>query len=299
MNGMQPSAVVVGVDSSEASQQALRYAADLAHRIHRPLRIVRAFEASGYSVRPQAHRPDNAHAAFRKPAERLCADAVDEVAAWYADLDVTVRVEPGSAVETLLEESETAEVVVVGRRGAGGFASLLLGSTALHVAAHAHCPVLAIPGPAALAGPARRGVVVGVDGSEASQAAVEYAFQSASELGEPLTAVHSWFDAMVQLGATAPGFYYPPPPEDQQLIQTEERLLLAESMAGWSEKYPDVTVEQTTVHEHPVQALVERSVDASLLVVGSRGRGTMRSLTLGSVSHGVLHHASGPVAVVR
>jgi nucleotide-binding universal stress UspA family protein len=218
---------------------------------------------------------------------------------WYPDLDVRVRVEPGSAVETLLQESETAAAVILGSRGSGGFPTLLLGSTTLHVTALAQCPVIAIPGPTAHPGPARRGVVVGVDGSAASEAAIEYAFQSASELDEPLTAVHSWFDSMAQLGVSAPGFYYPMAAQDELLIQTEERLLLAESMAGWSEKYPEVAVEQTTVHQHPVQALVEASEQASLLVVGSRGRGTMRSLTLGSVSHGVLHHATGPVAIVR
>ena len=86
---------------------------------------------------------------------------------------------------------------------------------------------------------------------------------------------------------------------DPRLVNDEERVAMAESMAGWSEKYPDVKVEHRVVRDHPVHALVAAAGHAQLLVVGSRGRGTLRSLLLGSVSHGVLHHATGPVAVVH
>jgi nucleotide-binding universal stress UspA family protein len=86
---------------------------------------------------------------------------------------------------------------------------------------------------------------------------------------------------------------------DPALVANEEKRVLAESMAGWSEKYPDVQVEYQILPGHPVQALVIGAATSSLLVVGSRGRGSLRSLLLGSVSHGVLHHTRGPVAVVH
>jgi nucleotide-binding universal stress UspA family protein len=97
----------------------------------------------------------------------------------------------------------------------------------------------------------------------------------------------------------APGVYDSSWFESDAVLEVEEQLLLAESVAGWSEKYPDVHVERKVVRRHPVVALVEESASASLVVVGCRGQGTLRSMALGSVSHGVLHHASGPVAVVR
>jgi nucleotide-binding universal stress UspA family protein len=86
---------------------------------------------------------------------------------------------------------------------------------------------------------------------------------------------------------------------DPVLVNDEEQLVMAESMAGWSEKFPDVAVEHRVVRDHPVHALVGAADNARLLVVGSRGRGSLRSLLLGSVSHGVLHHATSPVAVVH
>jgi nucleotide-binding universal stress UspA family protein len=161
------------------------------------------------------------------------------------------------------------------------------------VATHAHCPVVAVPRTPVDA-PARHGVVVGVDGSELSEAAIEFAFQMASETRENLTALHAWYDpAPTGDGLMMPLVY------DPVLVEKEEELVLAESMAGWSEKYPDVEVEHKVVQGHPGHALVTVAATATLLVVGSRGRGALTSLLLGSVSHGVLHHASGPVAIVH
>jgi nucleotide-binding universal stress UspA family protein len=106
--------------------------------------------------------------------------------------------------------------------------------------------------------------------------------------------VYAWYDqAHSGIGLMVPLGY------DPDMAAREERLVLAESLAGWQEKFPDVAVVHSVVLGHPVPALVSRSATARLLVVGSRGRNSLRSLALGSVSHGVLHHATGPVAVVR
>jgi nucleotide-binding universal stress UspA family protein len=127
-----------------------------------------------------------------------------------------------------------------------------------------------------------------------SASAIAYAFEVASDVGEPLLAMHGWYDpARTRAGRMIPLDYDP-----ADAIQ-EERLALAESMAGWQEKFPDVSVKHRVVYGHPVPALVSAASAARLLVVGSRGRGTLRSIVMGSVSHGILHRATGPVAVVH
>lgn len=299
MNGTTRRPVAVGIDRSDYGQAALLYAAQLAHRQHRPLRVVHAFESSLVSVRLQAAGSPDVTGVFRNSAQRLCDEAVETLSVSNPDLEVSVRLQAGSAVETLLEESRGAEALVLGRRGVGGFASLLLGSTTLQVTGRAHCPVITVPGPHDDE-PDRYGVVVGIDGSEVSEHAVEYAFRTASELDERLVLLHAWYDpASMQIAMLAPGAYDAGWFESNGVLEADEQLLLAESVAGWSEKYPDVEVQRKTFHRHPVLALVEESAAATLVVVGCRGRGALRSMTLGSVSHGVLHHASGPVAVVR
>ncbi|MGZ4614238.1 MAG: universal stress protein [Actinomycetes bacterium] len=294
MDGTRTHAVVIGLDRSAPGRAAVEYGAELAHRRHLPLRLVHSFEPSQYSVRPTVGWTPNIEGVLRNAAQRLCDETVEVLGVVYPDLEVTARLQPGSAAETLLEESERAEVVVLGSRGTGGFADLVLGSTTLHVASHARCPVVAVPDPGDGEEPVRHGVVVGVDGSEVSQTAIEYAFQAASEVHEKLVAVHAWYDpTRTGVGLMMPLVY------DPMAVDNEERLVLAESMAGWSEKYPDVEVEHKVIRDHPVRALVVEGAGARLLVVGTRGRGAIRSLALGSVSHGVLHHATGPVAVVR
>ncbi len=138
----------------------------------------------------------------------------------------------------------------------------------------------------------RHGIVVGVDGSPASDAAIEYAFQAADRAEQPLVAVHAWWDpAITDVSAMQMVFDLAP-------VEREQRAELSAAIASWSEKYPKVQVESKVVHAHAVLALTEESRTAALLVVGCRGRGELKSLILGSVSHGVLHHATGPVAVV-
>jgi nucleotide-binding universal stress UspA family protein len=285
--------VVVGVDHSEAAKAAVHYAAELASRRHLRLHVVHAFESAELNVRATIGWTPELETALRGSAERLMDTTLDVIASQYPDLDVTSRLDPGPTVAALLEESERAETLVVGSRGAGGFAGLAVGSTTLQVASHARCPVVAVRAPVPGEAP-RHGVVVGVDGSELSEAAVEYALRAASDVGETMTAIHVWHDpAQLGPGVMLPVVY------DPTLVEQEERLVLAESMAGWAEKYPDVTIEAKVVRGHPVHCLVQEATRSRLLVVGSRGRGAVRSLVMGSVSHGVLHHATGPVAVVH
>lgn len=293
MNGMTRNAVVVGVDQSYAGRAAIEYAAKLADNHHLPLRLVHVVEASQYPVRRTIGHAFDVDGAIRKSAERLVEDTGEVLRLVYPTLDITVATPVGSATETLLEESQHAHTVVVGTRGSGGFTDLMMGSTAMHVAAHAACPVVAVPDPPDVE-ERRRGIVVGIDGSATSESAIAYALEMALEANEPLLALHSWYDpARSGTGRMLPLGYDP-----ADMVQ-EERLALAESMAGWQEKFPDVAVDQKVVYGHPVPALVAAATAASLLVVGCRGRGALRSLVIGSVSHGVLHRAKGPVAVVH
>jgi nucleotide-binding universal stress UspA family protein len=290
---MNKRSVVVGLDRSDHGRAAVEYAAAEADRRGLALRLVHAYESSQYEVRSSVGWSVDSPTIALNTAQRLIDDTTDVVHLAYPEMELTTRLEPGSAVQMLVDESEHAELIVLGCRGSGGFTDLVVGSVTLHVSSGAHCPVIAVPDPDRYPGP-HRGVVVGVDGSELSEAAIGFAFQAASTAGEPLTAVHAWKHP-VQLG---PGVVIPQVYDDGS-VREDERLALSESVAGWSEKYPDVPVEQKVVPWHPVKALAEESKSARLLVVGSRGRGAVRSAFLGSVSHGVLHHASCPVAVVR
>ncbi len=285
--------VVVGLDRSQQGWAAVELAASMAARRHLPLTLIHAFEPSQYLVRPAQDLVPDATGMLRNAAERLSDDALDVIRAFHPGLVVDSRVEPGSAVSLLLAASEHASLVVVGSRGTGGFTELLLGSTTLHVAGHASCPVIAVPTPGEEPRE-RRGVVVGVDGSPRSESAIAFAFEQADDVGEGLTALHAWYD----ITRTGTGTMMPLGYSPREVLQ-EERLALAESMAGWQEKFPDVAVRHRVVAGHPVQALVAESQRSRLLVVGSRGLGSVRSVILGSVSHGVLHHADTPVAVVH
>lgn len=285
--------VVVGVDSSDEARAAVEFAAGYAARRGLGLRLVHAYEPTVYGVHPTYGMTSEMSASLRTRAEKVLEDAVEVLSLVHPALRATTRLEAGSPAAALLDESATADLLVLGSRGVGGFTDLLVGSTTLHVASHAHCPVVAVP--AALdSSSARHGVVVGVDGSPVSELAIGWAFQLADEWGEPLVAVHTWTDP----ATTGPGVMLPLV-YDAALVDREEELVLAESLAGWREKYPDVTVTPRVRRGHPVRILVEEAATARLLVVGSHGRGALRSLVLGSVGHGVLHHAPCPVAVVR
>jgi len=284
--------VVVGLDSSDTGRAAVEYAAELASRQHLPLRLVHTYDLIQTTVRPSYGWTPDAETVVRRSAGRLLDEAVEVLSIAYPDLQVTAVLQKGSPVKVLLQESHRAHTIVLGSRGSGGFADLMIGSTTLHVAAHASCPVVAVPNPPDNDQP-RHGIVVGVDGSELSEAAIGYAFEAASEAADKLTAVHAWHDP-TRNGNGMMAIMY-----DLADLLQEEHLALAESLAGWQAKFPDVEVEKKVMLGHPVPALLEQAANARLLVVGCRGRGALSSLVLGSVSHGVLHRAIGPVAVVH
>jgi nucleotide-binding universal stress UspA family protein len=169
-------------------------------------------------------------------------------------------------------------------------AGLLLGSTALQVVAHAPVPTMVVR---RLEPAVRREIAVGVDGSAAGEAAVAFAFEEAGLRKARLRAIHVWSDPdLAGAGELMPLVY------DPQIVAEDQIRRLGESLAVWREKYPEIQLVSEVVHGRPVRILAGASTRADLLVVGSRGRGGFAGLVLGSVSHGLLHHAHCPLAVV-
>lgn len=282
--------MVVGVDGSRSSLRAARWGAARAHHHGVVLRLVSAF---GWPEGQDDHRPTHGRTyralLLDETTDRL-AVAASEVTAELGDLEVVQHVGIGHPVPVLGQEARHAQLVVLGDRGLGGFSGLVLGSVALGMAARSACPVVVVrgPEPAAADGDAPLPVVVGVDGSPLSEAAVAFAFAFADERGAPLVALHTWWVDPV-LG----------PVLDREVTSQHEHEVLAERLAGWADTYPDVRVERMVVHRQAVGALRELSERAQLVVVGSRGRGGFEGMLLGSVSQALLHHSACPVAVVR
>ncbi len=284
--------ILVGVDGSEPALEAVRWAAREAERRRAGLRVVSAF-----AWMPTSHPDDPRRGADSREARlssvRELVGAAATVAAQVAPgVEVTRAVLAGYPVQTLVTEAAHAQLVVVGDRGLGGLTGLLVGSVAVALAAAAACPVVVVRG-AEPGGqvPTEGPVVVGVDGSPGSEAALAFAYEAAAARRAPLVAVHTWQDYLVDLTVG--------PLSDWDAVETEEHQILAERLAGWGEKFPDVRVQRVVTIDRPAHALVEQSASAQHVVVGSRGRGNFAGLVLGSVSHALLHHAKCPVAVVR
>jgi len=290
---IQP-AVVVGVDGSQHSLVALDLAADEATRRREPLRIIAAFLWPMFSLAaqvPGAAITDDALDA----AGRMLTDAADKIRGTHPGLRVTTEVVIGSPGGVLVGESERASVVVVGNRGHGGFTSLLAGSVATQLATHARCPVIVVRPGSTPATATTRPVLVGVDGLERTEPAIEFAFEEAASRGAALTAMHIWSEP------PRPGSEpFKPVVYDYGEAEREADRLLAETLAGFQEKYPDVPVARELIYGvDPAYHLRRASAEASLVVVGSQGRGELSGLLLGSVGQSLVHHAQCPVAIVR
>jgi nucleotide-binding universal stress UspA family protein len=281
--------ILVGYDGSTDAQVALDWALDEAGRSGRPVRLAYVFEWLtmagwiGPGMAPGGW-PDET---VRRQVADMVGKAAADAAAERPGLTVRGEVFDGPPALVLQERSADAGVLVLGSRGQGGFAGLLAGSTAVSVTAHAHCPVVVVrEGQAATSGP----VVVGVDGSETSLRALGFAVERAAQRDVPLRVLRVW---------EPPGERWVPPDFDPEAVTATERAAAESDLARWRESFPDVPVDIEVAAGNPAALLVEQSRSAQLVVVGTRGRGGLRGMLLGSVSQQLIQHAHCPVAVVR
>ncbi|WP_405547042.1 universal stress protein [Streptomyces phaeochromogenes] len=235
--------LVVGIDGSEGSLEAVDWAADEALRHEVPLHLLHAAAAD--------------HAA-----------------------------------SALVGKGRNALALVLGSRGLGGLAGLLLGSVSLHVAAHADCPVVVVRGGVEHRHGRFGSVVVGVEAGKCSGTAVQFAFREAQARGCRLVAVHAWSVPVGNPGPPGLSGYA------LQALESPPALVLADALRGSAQQYQDVPVSSQVVEGSARQALLDAASSADLLVVGARRRHGRVGLQLGLVNHAVLHHAPCPIAVV-
>lgn len=280
-------AIIVGIDGSERAQAALTWAAALATARKLPLHLVAGTAPKQGYYGPGLPIPPDIYDEFDRLAEQDLRAAAEKARKIGPKLDVTIEHQRQASVPLLLEMSRKARMIVLGSSGGGGFDGMLTGSTAVAVVSHASCPVAVVHEGGVPDGP----VVVGIDGSEISADAIGAGFDEASWRQTRLVAVHARGDLDRSTLGLDWGWTVPE--------STEAEQALAESLAGWQEQYPDVSVERVVVDDRPRHLLLEWSTRAQLVVVGSRGRGGFRGLLLGSTSQALLHHSSCPVLVVR
>ncbi|WP_198676004.1 universal stress protein [Kribbella monticola] len=276
----EPKFVLVGVDGTPESQVALRWGIQAAAARGTGVRIVRAYldqvaqwpaiGAEGFVPASQADRYQaELDADVDIVRDRL---GYENGSGWLANYP---------AADAILTEAPQAELIVLGSRVSTKLGAAVLGSVATAVTAKAPCPVVVVRGT-----PADGPILVGTDGSDDSDSAVRFGFEQAQRTGSDLQVVYCW----------------QPLARNEVSIDEAEKLLrdwLAESLAPYRDKYPGVRVRAEVVTGRASVVLTERSSGCSMVVVGSRGRGGVRGLLLGSVSQNLLHHAACPVVVVR
>lgn len=284
--------VMVGYDGSEVSEHALQFAVEEARMRGLPLEIIAAWE------QPTVDLGMGAGAAIDPAMSEVVAEQAAELANRAADkvqesgVEASAVAVPGPAAAALVDRGEYADLLVMGSHGRHAVADLLLGGVSRQVATHAKCPTIIVRPDSAQ--PAR--VVVGIDGSDQAGRALDFAFDEASRRGWALRVVHAWEVAVI--GFDVDSATYPKGGILDDVEDAETRLG-AEVLSGHVARYPDVNLEVRIVRGPAAEVLVDASRDASLLVVGSRGRGGFTALLLGSISHKVIHHATCGVAVVH
>jgi nucleotide-binding universal stress UspA family protein len=271
--------ILAGYDGSPGSQEALAWAAAEARSRGSPLTVCSAWAPEYPAMPGEISSFDLA----RRSGERTQAQGVQFV----HDLMVPVEIQPlltaGPAAAVLCEHCARAEMLVVGSRGQGGFAGLPLGSVSSQVAAHAHGRIVVVRGHwRRVPTHAPPLIVVGTEGSAASEPAVEFAFEEAAYHGTALLAVCALADAPGNLGCA------------REIEDSFEYLI-----SRWEKAHPEVVVGRHISQGCARTALLDAAGEAQLLVVGARGRGGIEDMMLGSVSTVLLQHAPCPVGIVH
>lgn len=284
--------IVVAVDGSETANAAVAWAAMAARSDNLPLLLVNSATLPalyGTTVAFTQSDFDMVHA----DGERILAEAkqiATDVAGPDTTIEVSAELVTGSIIPALLDLSKNASLLVVGSRGLGAFTRSLVGSVSSAVTRHASCPVAVIKDDSVAEVVARSGpIVVGVDGSDNSMPAVEFAFAAAAARGAEVLAVHAWADAS----------QFRLPDLEFSAVAAAEEALVSAALAGSRQDYPDVPVRTVTVRDRPARNIVEQSEGAQFVVVGSHGRGGFKGMLIGSTSQALLHSVECPIVIVR
>jgi nucleotide-binding universal stress UspA family protein len=279
--------IIVGYDRSAEAKSAAAWALDEASRTGAAVEFFYAYQwpvwAPAASMVPSpAVFPDG-------QTDEEIRDSLNQAVAaarrTHPAVRTSIAIVHADAALALVDRSRAAGLIVVGSQGHNAVAGLL-GSISITVSAHAHCPVVVVKrSPVATAG-----VVAGIDDSAAADGVLAFAAEQAAGRGVPLTVIRAW---------TPVTGLWEDPAAVARTVTAEQRRPFDEVVALWRQKYPDLTISAQAVAEHPAAALTRASAGAHLLVVGSRGRGALRGMLLGSVSQNLLHHAGCTVAVVH
>jgi len=284
--------VTVGVDGSEESLRAVEWAALEARRHALPLRIVSA-PAELTRMRAYHASPAEIGAALRGISARALDAAIIRSEEVAPGLPIETGLLSGPSAVAVADSGSGASMLVVGARGAGGFAAMMLGSVSRYVAAWAPCPVVVVREENSAV---HREIAVGIRDPEDVAGTLALAFEEAALRGADLVAVHTWYWLPVTSQASGPAGSLRPP--DPARISAEASRHLAAALEPWHGKYPDVRVRQDVVRGHPARVLASYSARADLVVLGRHGHPVGPGPGIGSIQHAVLDHAHGPVAVV-
>jgi nucleotide-binding universal stress UspA family protein len=283
--------IIVGIDGSPVSDAAVSWAARDAAIRGLALTIVHVENpaAPTWSQAPMLEESPAEQVAEGRSllanASKIARDAIGDT----TRMPINGEVLSAAPVPALVDQSKDAELIVVGSTGRGALSRSFLGSVSSGLIRHAHCPVALIRDEDPhTPHPAEAPVLVGIDGST-SDLATAVAFEEASLRHADVIALHAWNDTDM---SEIPGYDWSP-------TTTKEGRLLDDALAGWQERYPDVTVHKRLVRDRAARALVDASESAQLLVVGSHGSGALAGVLLGSVSNAVVQAVHKPVIVAR
>ncbi|MCV7279897.1 universal stress protein [Mycolicibacterium flavescens] len=279
--------ILVGVDGSTDSEAAIKWATRQAILHDKPLMLLHAIPPVAVTW-PVAYLEASYLDSQEAAAAEALKSAQEVVRATAGDAAPPIRTEVvhASGPSALVGASRDAHMTVCGTRGLGAIARALLGSTSNALLHHGRGPIVVVHAEDDVDDSAP--VLVGIDGSAASEEATAVAFDEASRRGVDLVALHAWSDVV-----------YPALQMEWQGYEEEGQKVLAERLAGWQERYPDVTVHRRVVNDQPARWLIDLSEQAQLVVLGSHGRGGFAGLVLGSVAARVAQSAKAPTMVVR
>jgi nucleotide-binding universal stress UspA family protein len=288
VSGMRGPRVVVGVDGSPLSMAAVARGAQVASSRGMTLHLLHAFAPDLPMLGFGALADDSVVTTHTR---RLLTDAAAHAHAVDPSLTVTTGSRDGYASQALVDASRTAALVVVGAMGHGVLSRASVGAVAMQVVTHARCPVLVVGHEGATA-PGLDRIVVGVDGSKPSLRALAVAFDEAVLTGGPLHVVQAW----EPLSASDPTLSSD---SSWSAYESDLERSVESALAGRRAEHPDVKVEHEVVRSEPVRALVDRSQDAALVVVGSRGSGGFPGLHVGSTALRLMGRSHSPILFTR